>query len=272
VEPPATTLDWIAEDEFTIGDVQYACRRFHGHFKSTPRRLCLHKPPDLVRRLEELIRGSGARTIVELGIFEGGSTGFIAQALEPERLICFDRSEPKPAFEQMLVEQDLGEVVRPHWGIDQSDGDRLRAIVREEIGEAPIDLVIDDASHLLEPTRASFDALFPLLRPGGLFLVEDWAWAHGITNHWPHQTPLSSFIFELILANAHRPEAVERVDVDRDWTIVTRGPRELDDDFSLLEHCGARGRSLLPPEGAGSDRGTGSRLRRWTRRLAGDRS
>jgi hypothetical protein len=45
---------------------------------------------------------------------------------------------------------------------------------------APLDLVIDDASHIYGPTKASFQALFPLLRPGGLYLIEDWAWAH-----WP---------------------------------------------------------------------------------------
>jgi hypothetical protein len=41
-----------------------------------------------------------------------------------------------------------------------------------------LDFVIDDASHTYEHTRRSFEILFPLLRPGGLYLIEDWAWAH----------------------------------------------------------------------------------------------
>jgi predicted O-methyltransferase YrrM len=273
-------LRWHSEDEFEIDGIVYACRPIHDFFESTPERFCLRKPPELVRRLELLIRESGARTIVELGVFEGGSTGFIAQATRPERLVCFDLESRRDALEQMVAARDLEEVVRPHWEVDQADGEALRSIVREELGERSIDLVIDDASHLLGPTRASFDALFPMLRPGGLYLIEDWAWAHGITNAWPWETPLSVLVFELVLTNASRPEAVERVDVDRAWTQVTRGPRELGDDFSVLEHCGERGRMLLPPAGAGADpalapgraaagkqgRGRGRGLSRWARR------
>jgi hypothetical protein len=38
--------------------------------------------------------------------------------------------------------------------------------------------VIDDASHIYEPTRASFETLFPYLRPGGLYIIEDWQWSY----------------------------------------------------------------------------------------------
>src|SRR4029077_11377083 len=37
-----------------------------------------------------------------------------------------------------------------------------------------IDVVIDDASHLYGPTRRSFEILFPLLKPGGAYIIEDW--------------------------------------------------------------------------------------------------
>jgi hypothetical protein len=36
--------------------------------------------------------------------------------------------------------------------------------------------VLDDASHQYEPTKASFETLFPLLRPGGLYIIKDWSW------------------------------------------------------------------------------------------------
>ena len=252
-EPAGGPVEWRTEDEFEIDGVAYACRPIHDFFESTPERFCLRKPPRLVRRLERLIRESQVRNIVELGIFEGGSTGFIAQASRPERLLCFDVEPRREALGTMLRAKGLERTVRPHWEVDQADGKRLLSIVRDALGETPLDLVIDDASHLLGPTRASFNALFPLLRPGGTYLIEDWAWAHGITNAWPWETPLSVLVFELVLANAHRPEAIERVDVDRDWTLVTRGPRDLDASFDLLEHCGERGRALLPPPGAAAD-------------------
>ena len=39
-----------------------------------------------------------------------------------------------------------------------------------------LDLVIDDASHELHATKASFETLFPLLRSGGWYIIEDWIW------------------------------------------------------------------------------------------------
>ncbi|MFP3608175.1 class I SAM-dependent methyltransferase, partial [Paraburkholderia sp. SIMBA_053] len=38
-------------------------------------------------------------------------------------------------------------------------------------------LVVDDASHFYEQTKTSFKTLFPLVRPGGLYIIEDWNWS-----------------------------------------------------------------------------------------------
>jgi hypothetical protein len=46
-------------------------------------------------------------------------------------------------------------------------------IIATEFGAMPLDLVSDDASHLLRETRASFNALFPRLRSGGEYIIED---------------------------------------------------------------------------------------------------
>jgi predicted methyltransferase len=40
------------------------------------------------------------------------------------------------------------------------------------IDDQLLDLVVDDTSHL-GPTRASFNTLFPRLRPGGVYVIED---------------------------------------------------------------------------------------------------
>ena len=37
----------------------------------------------------------------------------------------------------------------------------------------PFDIVIDDCSHLTELTIASFTMLWPMLKPGGLYIIED---------------------------------------------------------------------------------------------------
>lgn len=40
-------------------------------------------------------------------------------------------------------------------------------------------LIVDDASHDGEKTRASFDLLWPMVLPGGYYVVEDWSVALG---------------------------------------------------------------------------------------------
>lgn len=53
---------------------------------------------------------------------------------------------------------------------DQGDADALVAMAEEH---GPFDIIIDDGSHHNEHVRVSFDALFPYLRTGGLYVVED---------------------------------------------------------------------------------------------------
>jgi len=42
----------------------------------------------------------------------------------------------------------------------------------------PLDFVVDDCSHQLAQARASLMALWPILRPGGFYIVEDWMAAY----------------------------------------------------------------------------------------------
>ncbi|GAA1295039.1 class I SAM-dependent methyltransferase [Saccharothrix xinjiangensis] len=60
---------------------------------------------------------------------------------------------------------------------DQSDAEFLVALAEEH---GPFDIVIDDGSHINDHVRTSFQALFPHVRPGGLYVVED-MW----TAYWP---------------------------------------------------------------------------------------
>lgn len=80
-----------------------------------------------------------------------------------------------PYFEWFINARGLGDRVTCHWGTDQADVAKLRTIVAADL-RGQLDLVIDDASHQYAPTKASFEALFPLIRPGGLYVIEDWSW------------------------------------------------------------------------------------------------
>lgn len=61
--------------------------------------------------------------------------------------------------------------------VDQSDTESLAQIAKE-IG--PVDIVVDDGSHLCRHVIASFNALFPYLTPDGIYVVEDLQ-----ASYWP---------------------------------------------------------------------------------------
>ncbi len=53
---------------------------------------------------------------------------------------------------------------------DQSDEDFLSSLVRKY---GPFDLVIDDGSHIGRHIGASFKVLWPAVKPGGIYVIED---------------------------------------------------------------------------------------------------
>lgn len=62
--------------------------------------------------------------------------------------------------------------------VDQSDQEALERLWHEH---GPFDIVIDDGSHVSEDILLSFFKLFHLLRPGGIYVIEDIQ-----TGYWPH--------------------------------------------------------------------------------------
>ena len=166
----------VYETPFDIDDIEYLATMKH---RSTTTRLCVKKPPALVERTVDLLAGFQNANIVELGISQGGSAAMIAQVARPRKLVALELDdEPVEELENFVKRAGLAERVRPYYGVDQSDRDQVRTIIDKEFAGEPIDLVLDDASHLLDATRESFDVLFPRLRPGGLFILEDWNWEH----------------------------------------------------------------------------------------------
>lgn len=244
------TVSWIAEDEFEIDGIEYACRPVSDVFQSTSERFCLRKAPGEVERYARFLGERPTDAIFELGIYDGGSTALIAQLAQPRKLVAVDISKPRSVgLSKWIANRGLEDSVRPLWGVDQSDRPRLAEIVAQEFGGTPLDLVIDDASHLLGPTRDSFEVLFPLLRPGGVFVIEDWAWAHAHQGTWPDVPALTTFIWELVVAAGHSPEVFEELTIDGGWCAVRRGRAPVEAaGFSVAEWFGERGRSLLDGE------------------------
>ena len=235
--------------------------------------MLLRKPRWMVEQYVALRSQVDAANIFELGIYEGGSTALLALLFRPRRLVAVDLDTSRGNdLHTYLAANGLSESVRPYFGVDQADRARLEEIVTQEFGSEPLDLVIDDASHLLDPTTASFNVLFPRLRPGGLFVIEDWSWQHlrddaleeklrtdekmrekfaqrfAARSGLPqYDDPLSRLVLELVLTAAYAGNIVAEVlSVRRGWLVVRRGDAALDPDtFDIAQCYGGLGRTLL---------------------------
>ena len=233
--------------------------------------LLLRKPRWMVERYAALEVPAGPN-VFELGIYEGGSTALLSLLLRPRRLVAIDlRPSRTSALDDFITARGLREHVRPYYGVDQTDRARLSDLIAAEFGAEPLDLVIDDASHLLDETTASFNALFPRLRPGALFVIEDWSWQHfrdealeeklrsdpvaleALTRRLEagpavRKDPLSRLVLELVLTAGYAEEIVAEVtSARRGWLVVRRGEAPLDPvTFDISTCYGSLGRALLP--------------------------
>jgi hypothetical protein len=178
--------------------------------------------------------------VVELGMWDGGSAVIWHHALRPRKLLAVDlrKREDSPYLQHYRAVEDPHGALITEWGVDQSDGGRLLGLVERE-GMAPLDLILDDASHQLGPTRASFDALFPLLRPGGFYVIEDWAWeffddSQAPGHPWRFLPTLTELVIDALAVLGGRSGIVSNVVAYRNFVGIQRGHRVVDAPISSL--------------------------------------
>jgi predicted O-methyltransferase YrrM len=259
----APTLRFEDEHHLRIGDCAFYFSEVHQDAPPAGE-LVIEKSREMIEAYLRLDHDPVPQVVIELGIRNGGSTALLNELLRPTTLVAFELARtPVAVLAEYIEQRSLDAVVRPHYGVDQADRARLREIVRREVGDRPIDLVVDDASHHYLPTLASFEVLFPLLRPGGRFVIEDWRWQHKVdalvrstttsgeplpahvraaiqrrvaetaTGEFVRPDPFSRLVMELVLARAGG-EVVAELTIDEAWVVVRRGPGELDPDAFRL--------------------------------------
>ena len=185
--------------------------------------------------------GFRAAHMLELGLWDGGSLAFWHELLHPDKSVGLDLADRADSayFRRYVAERGLAERVKTYWATNQADAPRLKHIVAAEFA-GPLDLVLDDASHLYGPSKASFEALFPRLRPGGLYILEDWAWAHwrdfqAPDHAWAAEPAPTQLVTELCECAGSNLAVISSVTVYQGFVAVERGPAPEADlgDFRL---------------------------------------
>ena len=121
--------------------------------------------------------------LLEIGVggyedpYSGGESIFLWKSYFPFARLFFLDIVDKTHFSQGRVKVFQG---------SQNDADILQNVVREA-GE--LDVIIDDGSHINQHQIETFEILFPFLKDGGIYVIEDTQ-----TSYWPrfgggaHQT------------------------------------------------------------------------------------
>ncbi len=118
--------------------------------------------------------------ILELGTRNAGSLALFGRYFLQSRIVGLMQQRPDPgAYEQLKA-------VGPMARVDLCTGSPADRVLIDGILDAhfhkdPLDIVFDNASHLYDDTKKTFDHLyFSRLRPGGYYVIESWG-----CGYWP---------------------------------------------------------------------------------------
>jgi cephalosporin hydroxylase len=125
------------------------------------------KPESIWRDYEPLLAPLAhlPLNILEVGVHNGVSIRTFATYFEKPRIVGLDLSLPAidlSGYPSIAL-----------FECDQRDSARINTICARHMPDG-IDIVIDDASHVGEYSLDTYRALFPHVKAGGLYVIEDW--------------------------------------------------------------------------------------------------
>ena len=154
-------------------------------------------------------------TLLELGILNGGSLLLWRDYFPLARIVGIDIKLPKNFTDSDRIQMFEG---------SQADPEFLTSVA-EKTAPDGFDIIIDDASHIGELTKTSFWHLFDNhLKPGGLYVIEDWG--TGYWNDWPDGKNLN--LASYIQSQFKRTNF---------WLFLTKIKGKLGIKFPMQNHC-----------------------------------
>jgi len=238
---------------------------------TNPHWVCLRKNRNFTNRYLSLVDEFKHCRMVEVGVDQGGSTSFFTKLLQPQALLAIELSDqPVARVMDFLARHDPEGRVSIHWGVDQSDRIEVPRLVAATFNEQSLDLVVDDASHLLAPTTATFEMLFPRLRPGGLYVIEDWSWYHlqernvsgaiiadpdgktaksvtaaVLAAKTDFEMPMSLLICQLVVAAGRNPDWITEVRATDGFCEIRRGDADIAPGAPVSSYIGHAGERMF---------------------------
>jgi hypothetical protein len=235
-------------EEFEIDDLAFVLPNAASH--SDPSRIVVLKDRGFIDSYLGSLPELAVRRAFGFGIWQGGSAIFLTKLLNLELFVCVDLSPTNADVENTIERAGLSKKIKPYFEVQQDNADRVREIIEQEFGNDPPDLIIDDASHLYEATKQSFQISFPYLKEGGYYVIENWSWAH-----WPEnqtgsergveQPAMTNLIIELVVL-LPSSDMIESISVRQGFVIVKKKASRFKAQLlNINDTLRMRGRSLV---------------------------
>jgi SAM-dependent methyltransferase len=222
---------WDTEHSFRTPRFQFVCSVSEFPGKTNSDKIAMLKDRHLLEIYRDLMVVERIGAIFEIGFFQGGMPLFLADMAAPNKIVAVDRYPPSDELTTLIARNNLSSSIELIGGVEQADVAKMRSILDAQFGSEPLDLIIDDCSHYYYETKACFEAFFGYLRPGGKYIIEDWAWTHWpgaqwqtSESHFHGMESMTNLIFELVMALGGNNGMISNVNIlSCSCIIVTRG-------------------------------------------------
>ena len=218
-------INWTNDNEFHVNGTKFTIDLTPGYKrrKSTSNNFTLVKTRKFLSIYEKLAGKIKSDNLLEFGIFQGGSMALMVEMFKPKKVMGIELSKIRiDALDEYLDSRPIHKNIL--YGRSQSDP-KLVGEFKAYFSDG-IDLIVDDASHLYEHSKQSLINSWPLLKPGGTYILEDWSWnfrkAHQNPNHnWYDKPGLSNIIIELF-EDVATNNAIESVNIYNELIVITK--------------------------------------------------
>ncbi len=121
-------------------------------------------------------------SILEIGTHKGESSKVFSQRFPSSKILAVDLDTSLANF------NDFNNIF--YENIDQTDSSKFTNLIESFFPDG-IDLVVEDASHFGYFSHLTFKIVFPHLKEGGAYFVEDWG--TGYWDSWPDGSRYQEF-------------------------------------------------------------------------------
>jgi hypothetical protein len=121
--------------------------------------------------------------LLEIGVFDGASVKMWKEYFPKANIVALDIDPRCKQYEEDRINIHIG---------DQTDVKFLQDVVKQY---GHFEVILDDGGHSWKQQIVSFETLFPLLTPGGLYFVEDMHTSYVSQSVWNdyHTTGMNYF-------------------------------------------------------------------------------